>query len=52
MLLCLSELGDDFGPAAFGAFLLRDSIIGACQAGLGAVPTWMTAIATDLLQQC
>ena len=51
LLLRLSELGDNFGSAPLGAFLLRDSIVSARQSGLTAVSTWLTTIATDLFHE-
>lgn len=53
-MLCLllalpkPELGDDFGPAALGPFLLRDCVIGTCQPSLTTISTWLLAIAADL----
>lgn len=52
LFLRLSELGDDFGSAALGAFLLRNGIVGARQPGLTAVSTWLTTIAPDLSNAC
>lgn len=48
LLLGFSEFGDDFGPAAFGTFLLGYGIVGTGQTRLTAIAAWLTTIATNL----
>lgn len=38
-ILFKPQLGDDFGPAALGSFLLGDGIVATGQAGLATVRT-------------
>jgi hypothetical protein len=33
LTLSFPEFRDDFGPASFGTLLLRDGVVGTCQAG-------------------
>lgn len=51
-LLTLPQLGDDLGPASLGTLLLRRLVVGTGEGSLGAVVTWMGAIASDLLLEC
>ena len=37
LTLGFPEFRDDFGPASLGTLLLRDCVVGTCQAGGGAV---------------
>jgi hypothetical protein len=48
LTLVLPEFRDDLRPASFGALLLRDGVVSACQAGGSAVLARARSIANAL----
>jgi len=48
LTLVLPEFRDDLSPASFGALLLRDGVVGTCQAGRRAVLAGSRSVANAL----